>query len=376
MKYVSKKYPRVPHALILLLILTVTVIGWTNRLLEGYLVIPLNLENNVESVSLQSNYVEVAYAKDSPLIVPSSVAWSSLPHHRKGFGVVYCAYSKDTEKSLPKYFHETVKSVEHLKKYNPSIPVAIITNAKRQDVPTVFDHTIEVKNSMLFQGESTRPDGVFRQWFSRIYYLAHSPFEFTWYVDSHAVFVTTELEEAFREFRESSMDIAVPSSNPVSDIVQCHNFALLFRWNDRVKNLFVDWILEQLKKGISYDDQGTLCKALEHGKDKYGVQYAILSPQWALAWLSLNSVNSSWWNHRTTRVISGKAHLCHSNEGNLCQLASNHTFGPRIYYHNTTGITTVVYNEDQVNALLPYPYPSYDWQAQANMCKGVVCIPP
>lgn len=302
-----------------------------------------------------------------------SFMWNSLPlRRREGFGVVFCAYSKDTSKSLPKFFKEAATSAQLLKANNPTIPVAIITNAKREDVPEVFDQIIKVEDTMLFSGESNRPDGIFRQWFSRIYYLAHSPFEVTWYVDSHAVIVTTELEQAFLEFESSSVDFAVASSNPTSLHLVCHNFAMLFRWNDRVKNLFVDWILEQLQAGIAADDQHTLCKALSYGKIKYGIKYAALSPQWAFALLSLNQ--SSWWSQRTTRVMSGRPHICHSSEGDLCRMASNEVnVRPRIYYLNRTGIVIPVYNETQATSLLPYPYPSYDWQVQADKCQGVVC---
>ena len=134
-----------------------------------------------------------------------SFVWNSLPPKREGFGVLYCAYSKDTNKSLPKYFKEAATSAKQLKANNPTISTAIITNANQEDVPDVFDHIIKVKDSMLFSGESTRSDGIYQQCFSRIYYLAHSPFEVTWYVDSHAVFVTTELEQALREFEKLSI---------------------------------------------------------------------------------------------------------------------------------------------------------------------------
>ena len=308
----------------------------------------------------------------------SSFVWNSLPPKREGFGVLYCAYSKDTNTSLPKFFKEAATSAKQLKANNPTISTAIITNANQEDVPDVFDHIIKVKDSMLFSGESTRTDGIYRQWFSRIYYLAHSPFEVTWYVDSHAVFVTTELEQAFREFEKLSIDIAVASSNPKSTHVVCHNFALIYRWNNRVKKLFVDWILEQLNQGIATDDQGTLCRALKYGKNGYGIMYAPISPQWAFAWLSLRPQSPALWRHRTTRVLSGKAHICHSSEGNLCHVASNEVDArPRIYYHNHNiagGVSMPVYNETHVNSLLPYSYPSYDWQVQADKCQGVVCI--
>ena len=123
----------------------------------------------------------------------ATLAWNTLPQNKQGRGVVYAAYSFDTNISLPKFFEEAVVSAEQLKKNNPTIPIAIITNAKVSMVPSVFDHIIRVRDEMLFTTMSTRSDGVFRQWFTRAFYLAHSPFEITWYTDSSASFLTTTL---------------------------------------------------------------------------------------------------------------------------------------------------------------------------------------
>ena len=142
-----------------------------------------------------------------------------------------------------------------------------------------------------------------------------------------------------------------------------------------LSGILIDWILEQLQQGISTDDQKTLCRALTYGKNKYGIKYAALSPQWAFAWLSLEPKN--WWSHRTTRVLNGRPHICHSPHGNLCYVAANEVdIRPRIYYYNSsnkTGVTIPFYNETQSNSVLPFSYPSYDWQVQADKCRGVVC---
>ena len=310
----------------------------------------------------------------------TSLPWMSIPAVKQGFGVVYCAYSKDTNTSLPKYFEEALKSATRLKENNPDIKTAIITNADKAKVPTIFDKIVHVSSQMLFVGESNREDGVFRQWFSRIYYLAHSPFAISWYVDSHAVFATTQLRHAFQQFQESNIDFAVSSSSPTD--FQCHNFAMLYRWNDQVKAMFVDWILEQLKAGINKDDQATLCRALKNGKENYGLKYGALSPNWAFAWLSLNKEKGGngedWFAYRSTRVITGKPQVCHSPEAQLCDAPvsfSKKSSLPHIYYHHTKdALPSVFYSENDINNVLPYEYPSYDWKEEASKCdKRVVC---
>ena len=174
-------------------------------------------------------------------------------------------------------------------------------------------------------------------------------------------------------------------ANPASLHPVCRNFTMVFWWNHWVRNLSLGWILEQLQAGITIDDQHTLCKALSYGKNKYGIKYGVLSPQWAFVMLSLNW--SSWWPQWTTCMISSRPHICHSSEGDLCRVASHEVdVCPQLYYLNLTGIVIPgiydlnltgivipVYNETQANSLLSFPYPSYGWQLQADKCQGVVC---
>mmetsp|Transcript_19767 Transcript_19767/g.56812 ORF Transcript_19767/g.56812 Transcript_19767/m.56812 type:complete len:206 (+) Transcript_19767:614-1231(+) len=189
------------------------------------------------------------------------------------------------------------------------------------------------------------------------------------------------VKDALQQFQESGIDIAVASSNPERFV--CHNFAIVYRWNTRVKNLFVDWILEQLKFGIHKDDQATLCRSMRYGRERYGLKYRTLSPNWALAFLSLdNRGGMEWWQHRTTRVIKGRPQVCHSQEGNICDLAI--TFDeesirkmdldsrPHIFYHNAGKLMDlrVFFNESEASSTLPYPYPASDWQELAAKCNG------
>jgi FkbM family methyltransferase len=325
-------------------------------------------------------------AKDADVVVLSSFVWDTIPIPKRGHGVVFCA-------SLPKFLNEAIQSATILKQNNPTIPIAIITNAaannNRTGSTTVFDHVIPVKDSYLFHSESTRSDdGIFRQWFTRIIYLAHSPFQTTWFLDSHARVVTTQLEQAFQQFEQSEFDIAIPSSQPNG--FYCHNFAILFKWNHRVRNLFIDWILRQLERGISTDDQGPLCQALGCAGKAYGLKYGAITSSWALAWLSLHADttddNHHHWKHRTTRVITGKPHICHSAD--VCQIATRiastakHTkkkedYPPRVLYMDASqGVKSsrVFYSQTEIEKshILPYEYTWKRWNPPSN---DVVVVP-
>ena len=67
-----------------------------------------------------------------------SYALESLPKTKRGQGVVYCAYSVDKGASLQQFLNEAAASATELKTNNPTVPIAIITNAKRDSVPEVL----------------------------------------------------------------------------------------------------------------------------------------------------------------------------------------------------------------------------------------------
>lgn len=303
------------------------------------------------------------------------VNWSTLPPKR-GHGVVYSAYSFDQTKSLPIFLDEAAKSAQQLKSNNPEVPVAILTNAK-SGVPPIFDFVIPVDDSMLFSAESTRPDGIYRQWFTRIWYLAHSPFEVTWSLDSHAVVPTKTLSSALQEFADSDFDIA--TANQKNSGFYCHNFSILFRWNDKVQTLFMDWILRQIQRGLSTDDQGPLAQAL--ACNTYGLKYGALSPQWSLAFLSVKwGENREFWRHRTTRVLTGAPQICHKDD--VCSIQSEHEDRPRILYLDSasgSGSARVFYDESSLQEVLPFSFNWPEWkhpQTKLVEEKSIKCQSP
>ena len=231
----------------------------------------------------------------------------------------------------------------------------------------ISDHIIPVIDAMLFATQTTREDGISRQWFSRMFYLAHSPFQITWSLDSHVAVPSKRLAEALEEFERSGLDFAVPSQLPNSFF--CHNFAFVFAWNDRVQTLFVDWMINQLKHGITGDDQVPLCEAMGCAGLKYGLRYGVISSNWALAWLSLEwGTNNNMWRHRTTRIISGRAEMCHKVD--VCEAANSLAAAdidrPHVLYFDSKGTNTssqAVFSQSQMDNILPYKYSWNDWDS-------------
>ena len=199
---------------------------------------------------------ELSTIKASARILPTTtepttpqIAMSVQNEEKKaGHGIVFSAYSSDNS-TLAHLMLEIGISAEKLKNTNPTVQVALITNAPKAMVPNVIDHIIEVEEKLLLAGDFSRGDQKSRQWFTRLYYLARSPFKVTCYFDSHAVFATDKVNQLLQQFDDLDIDVATANSSPHS--FSCHNFSILFKWNDRVKLMFQDWILAQLRAGIN-----------------------------------------------------------------------------------------------------------------------------
>jgi len=107
----------------------------------------------------------------------------------------------------------------------------------------------------------------------------------------------------------------------------------LFRWNDRVRNLFIDWGRRQLEYGLVEDDQYPLCEALSCSAKALGVKYGQISPNWALAWLSLNKgKDGEWFRHRTSQIVQGAPQICHSRD--ICIQANRTSWEERVLYRD------------------------------------------
>ena len=86
------------------------------------------------------------------------------------------------------FLAEATLAAASFRRLNAQLPIAIVTNNATVD-RTVFTHHIVPRTDLLFPGSSCpdvcRPDHLPRQWTTRLYYMALSPFEITWAFDSN-----------------------------------------------------------------------------------------------------------------------------------------------------------------------------------------------
>lgn len=175
----------------------------------------------------------------------------------------------------------------------------------------MFDIHVQPRHDLLFAGENLqqRLDKIERQWLTRLYYLAHSPFKLTWALDSNVLscspgaaqrFLTAALNsnlwgyhmyapllllwkhlpprhgspdaDLFQPTRVRPFDAplrmrsadcstlcsAHASQNLLSHIMYPHNFNIVYMWGPVTSDLLREWFLTALNEGVASDDQKSL----------------------------------------------------------------------------------------------------------------------
>jgi hypothetical protein len=252
------------------------------------------------------------------------VEWAVDGASRKhGAGVLFFAYGG---LQLDRFLGEAVAAARSFRRHNPQLQIAIVTNNATVD-GRVFNQRIAVRSDLLFAGDTSnggqnRGDKVPRQWLTRLYYLAYSPYEVTWALDSNAVSCTEGAAQAF-------LDAALGTRLWGFDIIQAnqakgskmypHNWNLAYRWSAATRSLLRDWLLLQLRRGVTHDDQKTLHQAeLRHvaaGKLRVG---QIAAP-FATAFLNAQDGLDK---PRLTRRIVGRSHIVHHSNHSLCAIVN------------------------------------------------------
>jgi len=151
--------------------------------------------------------------------------------------------------------------------------------------------------------------------------MALSPFAITWALDSNVMqcpgpqaagAAQTFLDAALR----SSLwgyDIAHSNQHPSNPSkgggAVPHNWNILYGWNSRTSNLFRDWMMLMLRRGISSNDQGPLHIAELRQQAAGGLTVGQVPTEFGAAFLSMSP--SRGFYPRITRTIGGFAHVVH-----------------------------------------------------------------
>lgn len=233
-----------------------------------------------------------------------------------GAGLLFFAYGGSGE--VGRFLTEAMFAASSFKRSNPALNIAIVTNNKSVDA-SVFSHHITPRNELLFPGspcpDVCRGDQLRRQWTTRLYYMALSPFEITWALDSGVLqcpgpFALNAVQRFLDDALNSSMwgfDIGHANQAKGSAIYP-HNFNLIYRWTSKTSNVFRDWFLLQLRRGISTNDQDPLSLAETRQAAAGGLRVGQVPTEFAGAFYSV----SSTFYPRLTRVLHGAAHIIHA----------------------------------------------------------------
>ena len=212
-----------------------------------------------------------ASAADRLLVAAS--ATKTLPWYvegeesKAGAGVLLFAYGR---RQLNHFLLEAQDAALTFRRHNPRLKIAIVTNNATVN-PEIFSRHINPRSDLLFAGDlsnggQNRTDGWPRQWLTRLYYMAHSPFEITWALDSNVGTCTPGAAQAFLDAALQTKlwgyDVAQASQSVL--VMYPHNWNIVFRWSPVVSSLMRDWFLLQLRRGVAHagcEGSGTLRRA-------------------------------------------------------------------------------------------------------------------
>ena len=196
---------------------------------------------------------------------PELPVWPPTAEKKHGAGILLFAYGHST--TLPYFLGEAVSAARSLRALNPELSIGIVSNNETVD-SRLFNVHMRPRSDLLFVGDLTnsgqfRSDGIARQWLTRLYYLALTPFEVTWALDSNTICCTPNSADSF-------MRAALATKLWGYDMVQAsqrdgrlypHNWNFMYRWTPSTSSLLREWLLLQLRRGVTADDQKTLLVA-------------------------------------------------------------------------------------------------------------------
>ena len=262
---------------------------------------------------------------------------------KAGAGLLFFAYGG---KQLKHFLEEAKTAAKSFRVRNPKVSIAIVSNADSVDNRT-FDHHIQPRPDLLFAGSLTNGDWgdkLPRQWLTRLYYLAHSPYEITWALDSNVFACTSSSAQAFLDgaLLTGLWGYDIAHANQRDGHMYPHNFNVVYKWSPRTSALLRDWLLLQIRRGVASDDQKTLHFAELRQALAGGLNIGQVATEYAAAFYNaaqFKSVNASD-RARITRVLRGPAHVLHSKNPSDCYDFNLHETATRqivMVAHKPTG---------------------------------------
>ena len=135
----------------------------------------------------------------SRIVESSEAALWAVPGEAAKSGASWLLFAYGDASTLSHFLGEAATAARSFKEHNPEMQIAVVTNNASVD-RALFSHVLRPREDLLFPGspcpyekdpaKAAKCSGRRRQWATRLYYMALSPFELTWALDSNAISCT------------------------------------------------------------------------------------------------------------------------------------------------------------------------------------------
>lgn len=254
---------------------------------------------------------------------------------KAGAGILFFAYS-GSQRTLRHVVLRAERAGRTFREHNPGISLAIVTNNASVDFG-IFDARIAPRDDLIFAGEGDEgAEDLPTQTLTRIYYLAHSPYELTWALDSNAVSCVPFAAQAFLSSalvnRLWGFRIAHPSQDLLSDItIPGGSLNMVYLWTEETSALLRDWLLLQLRQGVASDDRHTLYMAELRLKERTQGKFRIgkLAPELSASFFPIEpegepaNGTTRPAEARITSVLRGAVSVIHSTQPITCDVINS-----------------------------------------------------
>ena len=209
-------------------------------------------------------------------------------------GVVYFGYHNNPEQTL-RYVAAIARVIVALKRHNPMLKVAVITNAElstAQQREYMVDEIVRIPQADVFPG---------RQWWTRLLHLNSSPYEETLALDSDRT-VCSDISSVFALLHDYDMLGVSAGILPALD-----NGVMAYRKGPKFDELLKNWKHYQLQLGQFGNDQPSLSRAID---STAGFACGVLPPAWQVKYIPAQG--QKWGNATApmrTLVIHGEAKI-------------------------------------------------------------------
>ncbi|CAN0082029.1 unnamed protein product [Scytosiphon promiscuus] len=251
-----------------------------------------------------------------------------------GQGIMFFAYGAEVA-TMEHYLEQALVSARRIKSLNPGTNITIVTNpGVTPDMEGALDVVIHVEKQYLYPGRlhSWTTSNIRRQWLTRLEYLACSPYNVTLALDSQALCcasgVDKILEQSWGEF-----DISFATQGPRR--LASHNWAIMFRLNDRTLRLFDRWRTLQREYMSAGSDQLTLHVAAGSLALQDKVNVGVLSQNVALATVIYNQTGREY-PKSSTLIDPRPVHFVHydaqseEDADTTCEKLNSESNRPRV----------------------------------------------